>query len=397
MFYPPRALRFPFLPVLAALLLAACGAETSAPDAPPPAANTPPVVVTPPVEEASPPALNALADSVDALFTDAAASDTFAGSVIVVDAGKQVLAKGYGLADRVAKKPNTPDTIFRVASVSKQFAATAVLALAQDGKLALTDPVSKFLPDYPKESLTKEGVELTIHHLLSHTSGLPDPQATAGFKRLAWKRAMLPVEVVDFVKASPLGQTPGAVYEYLNYNFLLAAVIVEKVSGQPYETFLRKRFFEPLDMKDTGTILPASVRPRAAVGYTNNDGTTYIMNDDPTFKDRDVTLLFGSGQVYSTVRDLAKWDRALTGETVLPSAKRNLLFTPNLDGYGYGWVISKRAGVTYEWHNGALSPFGASAYVVRVRSKDRFVAYLANRDHETVGPFEAKVAALAVK
>ena len=117
------------------------------PTAPPATTEMPPV---------APP--NAFAEAIDALFTAAEAKDAFSGSVIVIDGGKQVLEKGYGFADRAAKRKNAPDTLFRIGSVSKQFAASAILALVQDGKLALTDPVSKFFPDYPKENLTLEGV-----------------------------------------------------------------------------------------------------------------------------------------------------------------------------------------------------------------------------------------------
>lgn len=114
-------------------------------------------------------------------------------------------------------------------------------------------------------------------------------------------------------------------------------------------------------------------------------------------KDPDVTVAFGSGHVYSTVRDLALWDRTLTGESPLKATQRELLFTPNLNHYGYGGVIEKKAGATIEWHNGALSPLGFTALVVRFPAKDRFLAYLSNFDVPLIQPFEANVEALAVK
>jgi D-alanyl-D-alanine carboxypeptidase len=240
-------------------------------------------------------------------------------------------------------------------------------------------------------------VEVTIHHLISHTSGLPDPRNTTGFKRAVWTRTIAPSEQVGFAKTLPLVSKPGSEYSYVNFNFLLAALIVEKVSATPYESFLRTRFFEPLGMNDTGTLLPAGVADRAALGYYDEDGERTTLTDDPTFKDRDVSFAFGSGQIYSTVKDLARWDRALTGDTILGAAQRDLLFKPNLDDYAYGWVIQKKSGVTIEWHNGAISPLGFTALVVRVPSKDRFVAYLANMDLDLIQPFEAKVEALAVK
>ncbi len=374
-------------------LSAACGAPPSSG-----AALTPVDAAVPSADDAATPS-SALADAVDALFTDAETNDAFSGSVIVVDGGKRVLEKGYGFADRTTKRKNAPDTLFRIGSVSKQFTATAILALVEDGKLALTDPLSKFFPDYPRENLAMDGEAVTIHHLLSHTSGLPDPSGTPSFKNAAWRRPIAPTEQVTFAKTLPLVRKPGSAFQYLNYNFLLAALIVEQISARPYETLLRQRFFEPLGMKDSGTVLPASETGRAAVGYAaESKGAFVALSDNPTFnKDPDVTLAFGSGQVYSTVRDLALWDRALAGETVLKPAVRDLLFTPNSDDYGYGWVIRKNADVTMAWHNGALSPLGFTALIVRVPAKDRFVAYLSNFDLPLTQPFEAKVASLAMK
>ncbi len=371
-----------------------CGASSTSEPA---LATSPPSAPPAPAATGEPPAPNPFADAIDHLFTDAEARDAFSGSVIVVDGGKQVLQKGYGFADRTSKRRNAPDTLFRIGSVSKQFAATAVLALVHDGKLALTDPVSKYFPEYPPENLVKDGATVTLHHLLSHTSGLPDPRATAWFKKAVWTRPIAPSEQVDAAKGLPLVAAPGSTWAYLNYNFLLAALVVEKTSGLPYAEFLARRFFEPLGMKDTGTVLPQDAAGRAAVGYAGDLGDLAALADNPTFQDRDITFAFGSGQIYSTVQDLARWDRALTGDAILPATERAQLFTPYLDDYGYGWVIEKKNGVVLEWHNGAISPLGFTALVARVPSKDRFVAYLSNMDTKLIQPFEAKVEALAIK
>lgn len=385
----------PGLALFSSLLVAITGiaggacSSTTVESPPPSPTPQPDPTTTPPTEE--PPAPNALADAIDDMIGRAAKKDAFAGSVIVVDGGKQVLAKAYGNANRDAQKANALDTVFRVGSISKQFTATALLALVADGKVALTDPVSKHFPSYPKENLTKDGVEVTLHHLISHTSGLPDPRATSTFKAAVWRRAIAPSEQVGWAETLPLVATPGTSYAYLNYNFLLAALVVEKVSGQSYEAFLKSRFFGPLGMTDSGTVLAGSPLDRSAVGYYDSDGELLAFTDDPSFVDTDVTLAFGSGQVFSTVGDLAKWDRALYGDKILPAAQRDLLFKPNLDDYGYGWVIETKKGVTVEWHNGALSPLGFSSFMVRVPSKDRFVVYLSNIDISRVQPLESKI------
>ncbi len=333
--------------------------------------------------------------AIDALFTDAEASDTFSGSVVVVDDGKIVLEKGYGSADRTSGRKNDADTIFRVGSVSKQFTATAVLLLASEGRLALTDPVSKYFPSYPLASLTRGGVEVTVHHLLSQTSGLPDPGATPAFADIVWKRAMEPAEQIGFVHDLPLVAEPDSQFSYLNYNYLLAALIVEQISGQSYEAFLKERFFTPLGMSSSGTHLASSDAGRAAIGYFRDGDELKSFATYPGFRDHDVSVAFGAGQVYSTVRDLVLWDRALAGETLLPPAQRDVLFAPNLKNYGYGWVSQKVDGVSVAWHNGALSPLGFTSLVVRVPSKDRFVAYLANRDVQLLDPLGIESAVIA--
>jgi len=385
---PGLALFSSLLVTVTGIAAGACSSTTAGSPAPT-ITPQPDPTTTPPVEE--PPAPNALADAIDDMIGRAAKKDAFAGAVIVVDGGKQVLAKAYGSANRDAQKANALDTVFRVGSISKQFTATALLALVADGKVALTDPVSKHFPSYPKENLAKDGVEVTLHHLISHTSGLPDPRATSTFKAAAWRRAIAPSEQVAWAETLPLVATPGTSYAYLNYNFLLAALVVEKVSGQSYEAFLKSRFFVPLGMTDSGTVLAGSPLDRSAVGYYDSDGELLAFTDDPSFKDTDVTLAFGSGQVFSTVGDLAKWDRALYGDKILPAAQRDLLFKPNLDEYGYGWVIETKKGVTVEWHNGAISPLGFSSFMVRVPSKDRFVVYLSNIDISRVQPLESKI------
>lgn len=385
---PGLALFTSLLVTLTGITGGACSSTTVESPAPSPTPQPDPTT-TPPIEE--PPAPNALADAIDDVVGRAAKKDAFAGAVIVVDGGKQVLAKAYGSANRDAQKANALDTVFRVGSISKQFTATALLALVADGKVALTDPVSKHFPSYPKENLAKDGVEVTLHHLISHTSGLPDPRATSPFKAAVWRRAIAPSEQVGWAQTLPLVATPGTSYAYLNYNFLLAALVVEKVSGQSYEAFLKSRFFGPLGMTDSGTVLAGSPLDRSAVGYYDSDGELLAFTDDPSFKDTDVTLAFGSGQVFSTVGDLAKWDRALYGDKILPAAQRDLLFKANLDDYGYGWVIETKKGVTVEWHNGALSPLGFSSFMVRVPSKDRFVVYLSNIDISRVQPLESKI------
>jgi CubicO group peptidase (beta-lactamase class C family) len=374
-------------------LISACSSAsdetTTAPPGPTPESQPPP-------SEAEPPAPNKLAVDVEAFFTKAEKDGTFTGSVVAVDGGKVVLEKAFGPADRAKKRPNAKDTIYRIGSVTKQFTASAILALAEDGKLSVDDPVSKYFPEYPKTNLTFDGVEPTLHHLLSHTSGIADGRSTEWFKDHVWFTKIDPKEYLAEAAKLPMKRKPGASFEYNNWAYYLLGLVVERVSGKPYETFMKERFFTPLGMTDTGTILPADKRERTAHGYQEKNGKFSTLDDDPLFADRDLTFAFGSGQIFSTVSDLAKWDRALAARTALPKLE-DQLFKPNLDDYGYGWVMETSGGVAVQWHNGAISPLGFTALVVRVPAKDRFVAYLANLDTDIVSVLEQDVIALAAK
>lgn len=388
---------FGLLSFVSAVSVAGCSATVAKPGdaAPPPAGTTPGAATTEPTPE--PP--NVVAEEVDRILSKAAASDAFSGSAIVVDGGKTVLVKGYGLRDRSGESANAGDTIFRVGSISKQFTASAVLALAAEGKLAVTDPLSKWFPSYPKENLSKDGEEVTLHHLLTHTSGLGDARGTKFFSQTAWRRPITPDEVIAEGQLLPMVAKPGTAYAYLNYGYLLLARIVEKASGKSYEAFLQDRFFTPLEMNDTGTILPEAKKTRAAIGYERSaDGQTFTsFADDPSFRDVDVTLSFGSGQIYSTVLDLAKWDRALVTEQALGAAQKAMLFQPFLAEYAYGWVVEKKSGIDVQWHNGALAPLSFTSFMMRIPSKDRFVAYLSNFDLDTISPFEKRITTAALK
>lgn len=376
---------------LALLLLAATASCSVSSRAPSPADGATPSPEPAPVEQTeqdAPP--NALAVDVDALFASATEKDAFSGTVVVVDGGEIVLEKAYGLADRETERPNAVDTIFRVGSVSKQFTAAAALALVEDGELDTRDPVSKHLPEYPQENLEKDGAEVTVHDLLAQTSGLPSMERTTYFQERAFKGPIDKAELLAAISAQPLVRKPGAAFEYANVNYFVLAVVVERASGKSFEAYLRDRVLEPIGMTDTGAALPASKEARAAVGYAPRAGGYYALSKQPGFADPDLTLVFGAGQLYSTVRDLALWDRALASGKVLPRTQARF-FQPNLGGYGYGWVISEKDGVTIQWHNGALSPVGFSALVARVPEKDRMVAFLANVDVGVVDPLVSKL------
>jgi CubicO group peptidase (beta-lactamase class C family) len=269
---------------------------------------------------------------VDAYIKPYLEMKVFSGAVLIARKGKILLSKGYGMANYELDVANTPKTKFHLASVSKTFTAASILLLEERGLLRTSDPLTKYIPDYPN------GEKITIHHLLIHTSGIPNVNNFPEYNN--WSRfPQTTANLVDKFKNRPLNFEPGARYDYSNSNYNVLAFIIEKVSGKSYGDFLKEHIFAPLDMKDTAHDEQANLLIKnVASGYTpaGFDGfekTPYL----------DWTIKTGNGSLYSTVEDLYKWDRALYTEKLLKKGTLDKIFTKHVDdAIGYGWFISKR-------------------------------------------------------
>ncbi len=278
----------------------------------------------------------------------------FAGSVLVAKDGKVVLQKGYGLADREHGTPYTAATVFDIGSITKQFTAAAILRLEMAGKLKVTDLISKYFDGVPAD---KAG--MTLHHLLTHSSGLPDDFGDDydEMPREALVKAAL---------ASKLLWAPGTRYRYSNAGYSLLAAVVEKVSGKTYEEFLRGQLFLPAGMEKTGYRLPAWSPGEVAHGY-GSEGDWGTPLDKAWAPDGPWWNLRGNGGILSTVGDLYKWHRALEGEAILSKEEKEKAFHPWVPEseeassfYGYGWAIAKtKRGTRLISHNGGNGIFGA--------------------------------------
>jgi len=278
----------------------------------------------------------------------------FAGSVLVAKDGKIVLQKGYGLADREHGTPYTVGTVFDIGSITKQFTAAAILRLEMAGKLKVTDLISKYFDGVPAD---KAG--MTLHHLLTHSSGLPD---VFGDDYDEMPREAL----VKAALASKLLWAPGTRYRYSNAGYSLLAAVIEKVSGKTYEEFLREQLFLPAGMEKTGYRLPAWSPGEVAHGY-GPEGDWGTPLDKAWAPDGPSWNLRGNGGILSTVGDLYKWHRALEGEAILSKEEKEKAFNPwvpeNEEAssfYGYGWAIAKtKRGTRLVSHNGGNGIFGA--------------------------------------
>jgi CubicO group peptidase (beta-lactamase class C family) len=271
-------------------------------------------------------------------------------SIAVVRNGQVIHARGYGLANVELKIPSTAESVFQIGSVSKQFIATGIMLLVQDGKVALDDPVNQHLDNPPAL-----WASIRIRHLLSHTSGLV--REAPGF---TFARPLSDADVIASAHATPLRFAPGERWEYCNLGYFMLADIIRKVSGSPWPDFLRDRVFRPSQMQATRTTTAAEIVPNRANGYVRRDGA--LQNADT------LVVVRPSGAFLSSVTDLAKWDAMLYTDSPLKRATVEQMATPviettnTVDGtlpysYGFGWQVATLNGHRIVSHGGSLTGF----------------------------------------
>lgn len=337
-----------------------------------------------------PAALSAdLAADLDQLFASTYPADQPGGAVIIELDGKVILRKAYGMADLELGVPLAPDMVFRLGSITKQFTAVLVMQLAQEGKLSTDDPIIRYLPDFP--AAQAEGV--TIHHLLTHTSGIPSYTDQASWPP-RMREDLTVQQLFDITKDLPRDFAPGTQWKYSNTGYIALGAIAEKVAGKPYAQLVAERIFGPLGM--TGSTYGAEERliGRRVKGYDGGPGayqnTPYLSMTQP----------YAAGSLLSTVDDLAKWNAALYGETVLHAPFRDRLWQSAklADGrdthYAYGWGVWEYEGHRIISHSGGINGFRTDA--VRVPDAKLFVAVLSNNPGASKGPEELTLAATAL-
>ncbi len=298
----------------------------------------------------------------------------FNGSALVADSGKVVFKKGFGLANMEWNIPNQPDTKFRLGSITKQFTATLILQLVEQGRIKLDGKLTDYLPDYRKDT----GAKVTIHNLLSHTSGVPNYTAQQGFFQNVSRN---PFTVDDFIQKYASGDLefePGMKFNYSNSGYFLLGAIVEKVTGKPYEEVLKENILDPLGMKNSGYDHYNTVLSRRATGYSRRPGG---YENAPYL---DMTIPYAAGSLFSTVEDLFLWDQGLYGDKMLSAKSKELMFKPNLNNYGYGFLITKvklgpnKLEVPVIQHNGGINGF--STTIVRMVNDRRLIVLLDNTE-----------------
>ena len=269
-------------------------------------------------------------------------------SLAVIKDSRIVLAKGYGLANVEHQVPVKPETIFQSGSMGKQFTATAVMMLVEEGKLSLDDKITKYFPDAPAAWR-----DITLRHLLTHTSGLGDYPADFDLRRDYTED-----ELYQRIKTTPLAFQPGEKWSYSNLAYVMLGILIHKVSGKFYGDFLQERVFKPLQMSTARIISEADIIPNRAAGYRFVNGE--LKNQNWVSPSLNTTA---DGALYLTVYDMAKWDAALYTEKLLKKSSLEQMWTPvKLNNgktfpYGFGWALGEIRGHKIVEHGGAWQGF----------------------------------------
>ncbi len=308
----------------------------------------------------------------DEYMSGLAKQDRFMGSVLVARDGKVVFSKGYGMANLEFDIPNTPNTKFRLGSVTKQFAAASILLLQERGKLSVQDPICKYVENCPK---TWEPI--TIHHLLSHTGGLPNFTSFPDYG----KTMMMPTTMDGLIarfKDKPLEFQPLEKWNYSNSGYVLLGHIIEKAAGESFESFLQKSILDPLKMQNTGYDLHHKILKNRATGYsqsgTGKVNSVYL----------DMTIPHAAGAMYSTTEDLFLWNEALFGDKLLSAKSREAMMTVVKNDYAYGIGVNKTHNRTMVSHGGGINGF--NTFLARFPAEKVTVVVLRNIDGGSPGP-----------
>ena len=306
---------------------------------------------------------------------------TFMGSVLVARGDEVLLSKGYGSASLEWNIPNSPTTEFRLGSVTKQFTAASILLLEERGKLKTDDPVKKFVPDAPAA-----WDKITIFHLLTHTSGIPNFTSFPDYQSQEPFPAT-PEKLVARFRDKPLDFQPGEKWSYSNSGYVLLGYVLEKVSGESYEKFVQENIFGPLGMKDSGYDSNSAIIPRRASGYVRSK------NGPVNAGFIHMSIPFSAGALYSTTEDLLRWEQGLFGGKVLSAASLTKMTTPFKDDYACGLSVHTVKGHKVIDHGGGIEGF--NTFLAYYPEDKLTVVALGNLNGDAPGQIVTRLAAIA--
>jgi CubicO group peptidase (beta-lactamase class C family) len=327
-----------------------------------------------------------VADRIDAYLQAQRKVNRFSGTVLLALGGEAKFVKGYGWANAEWEIPNAANTKFRIGSITKQFTSMVVMQLQETGKLKVQDSICVYLSPCPDT-----WKPVTVHHLLTHTSGIPSYTGLPDFLKISIL-PKTPDEMIALFRDLPLEFEPGSSFKYNNSGYFLLGVLIEKVTGRKYEEVLRDQIFTPLGMADSGYDRSDPILPRRAAGYARDGegmaNARYLDMGQP----------FAAGALYSTVEDLLKWDQALYTDRLLPAAAKTAMFTPFKNNYAYGWTIPTPSPATFGRrqiaHGGNINGF--ASMFIRLPDDQMTVVVLANNAQSNAGRIARDMLAIAL-
>jgi D-alanyl-D-alanine carboxypeptidase len=321
------------------------------------------------------------AEAATTVITPYVEADLFAGCILVAQNGVPLLRQGFGLADREWEIAHRPSGKFRLGSLTKQFTATAILQLMERGQLALDDRIAQHFPEAPAT-----WADVTIFHLLTHSSGIPSYTSLPHFFAQEARHDRTPREIIALTEHLPLDFLAGSAFKYNNGAYVILGHIIERLTGQSYETYLRENILVPLGLKNTGYEHVDAIIPERARGYRFRNGVI----ENAGFLAMSVP--HAAGAIYSTIDDLLAWQRALVAAKPLSPSSSALMFKDHGHGYGFGWGIQAQFDRRQFVHAGGINGF--SVVVSYYPDDDLFIAALANIQAAPVQKVARDLAAL---
>ncbi|WCO00961.1 serine hydrolase [Psychroserpens ponticola] len=309
-------------------------------------------------------------------------------SILVAKDGKTIYSKGFGMADLENNIKAEPKHVYEIGSITKQFTSVSILMLEEQGKLNVSDEITKYIEDYPTQGKT-----ITIHHLLNHTSGIKSYTNMQSFMKHA-RTDMTPVELIDLFKNEPMEFDPGTQYNYNNSGYILLGHIIEVVTGESYANFVKTNIFDKLGMTNSYYGSMTQLIPNRARGYSETDSGFQNANY------LSMTIPYAAGSIMSTTEDLLKWQNAISANTLISKSfldkaiNGSKLNNGEDIPYGYGWVKGNVKGsITYE-HSGGI--FGYSTNGIFLPEENIYIIGLTNCDCGNVSAITTNVAAIAL-
>jgi CubicO group peptidase (beta-lactamase class C family) len=304
----------------------------------------------------------------------------FDGTILVAEGGKVIYKEAFGLANREWSVGNTLDSKFIIGSISKQFTAVLILQLVQEGQLSLDEKISTYLSNFPKD----KGEKVSIHHLLCHSSGIPNNQHFENWYTELWQHEYTLQSLLELFYPLDLEFEPGLRFAYSNTGYSICAAIIEAVTKKSYEEVLNERILRLLGMENSGLAKSDLFQSRMAKGYTYWN----FRFSNPPYANPSSSM--GAGSIYSTVEDMFKWDRALSSFKLLDKEHTDLMFNSHMplrgeNSYGYGWVVGHKnlpgveKSLRFCEHSGNQP--GYSCHFFRIPEENNLIVLLSNIDH----------------